>query len=442
MSQETKLGLFVLVGLTFLVVSVLMLGDFQFQSRYFLNIAFSDASGLPNKAKVKIAGVDIGAVKDIQLADGKARVKVWIYKKVKIHSDAKARIVSTGIIGSKYLELTSGSESAPLLGDNDTLEGTTPLSFDKIVDEAMEKLSSITDAFGSLNGKQFGKNLAQTVENLNNITGTIREALYEKEEKLSKTIDNLYSFSNDLAEISQDNKENLRVAIAEFKDFIIRVDSITAKIENGQGTVGKLVSDNEMGENLKTTFNELKETAREANKTLKRINYIETKWDYTLRYDGKYEVYRHDIGLRIFPRPDKYYYLGMSNVGLVNPDIFDPQKDNTFDFHVGKIWGPANVYAGVLRSNGGLGIKFKPFWKWDPWRRLELKVEASNFSRTQPIRKPIVNLGANVEVTKWAYLGAQVEDTYSMSSINSYLNIVLKDEDLGYILGLVGLARP
>ena len=53
-----------------------------------------------------------------------------------------------------------------------------------------------------------------------------------------------------------------------------------------------------------------------------------------------------------------------------------------------------------------------------------------------------MNIGANIEVTKWAYVGAQVEDPYYESNINSYLNLVFRDDDIAYILGLVGLAKP
>ena len=165
MNQETKLGLFVLAGIVSLALTVMLLGDFQFQRRYHLNVLFNDIAGLPSRAKVKIAGVEVGAVNEITLKGNKAKISIWIKKEVKIHSDATASILSTGLIGSKYLELTMGSEDAPLLSEGDVIVGIDPLSFDKIIADVMEQFDDITQAFKGEKGESIGENLAKTLSN-------------------------------------------------------------------------------------------------------------------------------------------------------------------------------------------------------------------------------------------------------------------------------------
>ncbi|MHB9154548.1 MAG: MlaD family protein [Endomicrobiales bacterium] len=421
------------------MISIVLLGNFQFQGGYNLSILFDDISGLPDKAKVKVAGVDVGGVQNIALEGNKAKVKIWIRKGVQFHRDARAEIVSTGIIGSKYLQLSRGSADAPLLQNGDVIVGKTPVSLENMVSDVMAKIDSLVQSFQGEEGKDIGRNLAQTLDNLRAVTGTLRAGLDQQETKITGIIDNLHSFSEDIAGITSENRENLKGMIAEIREAAGKLDRILARVDKGEGTIGKLISDPQMGEDLKTTFVELRETSKQANNVLRRLNLIETSWDYSGRYDLKYKVYRHDFGLRINPRPGKFYYLGGSNLGE-DMGIKDPEPANTFNLLAGKQFGPVQIYAGVIRSKGGIGTRIKPLWKWHPWSRLEVTAEGYNFFRETPVAKPKVNAGARMEVTKWGFVGIQLEDLYYASSPNLYMNLVFRDDDIAYILGLVGLA--
>ncbi|MCK4533790.1 MCE family protein, partial [bacterium] len=127
LSQETKVGLFVLAGGIILAVVVVFLGDIPLQKGYTINVLFDDIAGLPEKAPVKISGVEVGKVLKIKLVKNKACVEVWINSKIKIYSDTKARIISTGVIGTKYMEMTMGSVDELMLKDGDTVKGINPI---------------------------------------------------------------------------------------------------------------------------------------------------------------------------------------------------------------------------------------------------------------------------------------------------------------------------
>ncbi|MCB4791708.1 MAG: MCE family protein [Elusimicrobia bacterium] len=442
MNQETKLGLFVLVGIIALATTIVFLGDFQFQRSYYLNILFNDIAGLPAKAKVKISGVEVGAVKDITLAENKAKVTVWIKKDIVIHADCRASIVATGLIGSKYLELTTGDPNTPILKDGDTIVGVTPLSFDKIVETAMEQLHEILNAFKGTGGRSLGQNLSETLDNLRKVSESLRVALYDQEDRVNRIVSNIDNFTGDLADITGDNKENLKSALANIKSASEKLDRLLAGLDKGEGTIGKLMADKEMGEDLKATFNDLKETTKEAKRALRRINYIETQWDYELRYDSRYSVAKSDIGLRFNPSPGKFYYIGASNVGEASLGDNNPEEYNTINLLIGKSFGPTTLYGGIIRKKAGLGVKVKPFWNWQPLKKLEITVEGYDFARKVPVNSANANVGMRYPVTKWAYVGTQLEDPSSRSSVNTYVNFVIRDDDLGYLLGLVGLARP
>ncbi|UPT76148.1 MAG: MlaD family protein [Elusimicrobiota bacterium] len=112
MSLETKVGAFVLGGLTLLATAIFLLGDVTFEKRYTLYAQFSDVANLSKDAPVKLSGVEVGQVRAIELVDGGARVVLSIRKGVDIYSDAAFLIGSTGIIGSKYLQVDQGRRAA------------------------------------------------------------------------------------------------------------------------------------------------------------------------------------------------------------------------------------------------------------------------------------------------------------------------------------------
>jgi phospholipid/cholesterol/gamma-HCH transport system substrate-binding protein len=446
MNQETKLGLFVLAGIACLVVSIAMLGDFHFKITYNLNIIFTDVAGLPNKAKVKMAGVEVGGVKSISLIDDRAKVKIWLTPDVKLHTDAQAKIVSTGIIGSKYLELTPGSPAYPLLKDGDTIIGITPMSIEKIVEETIGQIGEVVKSLKGPAGSNIGADLASTVNNFKRISDSLRVAMVDKGNRVSDIVGNIDSFSQDIAEITSDTKQDLKSAIIEVRKVAQKLDSLLGNVDTKESMVGRLMTDKEMGSEFKDTIADLKETTKEAKKALRRINLFETSWDYTLRYDPSYGSPKSDVGLLIKPKPDKFYYVGVSNAGVTNAGNGPPaanadESQNTLNLLLGKNFGPAQIYGGVIRSEGGVGVKVAPFWGVnDTLKKFQLVAEGYDFERATPVNSPKLNLGVRYQVFPWMSVGSQVEDIYYTSNINSYVNFSVHDDDIAYLLGLVGLS--
>ena len=125
----------VLVGL-FVVAAVVALGFLSFQvsglafsqggGEYRLHALFTDVSGLNSRAKVSIAGVNVGRVESIELdeASQSAKVSILIDSAVDfLTTDSSARILTSGLLGEKYIELSSGADE-DFLRDGDYIELT------------------------------------------------------------------------------------------------------------------------------------------------------------------------------------------------------------------------------------------------------------------------------------------------------------------------------
>lgn len=272
-SQEVKVGMFVLIGVVIFIFGVITLGDITLQRGYEVNILFDDIAGLPEKAPVKVCGVEIGKVKDINLVKGKARVTVLIKPKAKIHTDSRASIISTGVIGTKYLEMTLGSDGLPYLKEGDTLTGINPISFDEVMGKLISGLDDLMNVLGSLGGKkELGEALQDISENLKGITRKLNLALGEDErdtrgvfDDFRTSIRNLKQASQKINEMITENKEGLKDTIG-----IVRrlgpglektssaLSRIVQDIEKGQGALGTLATDKKFEADLKETIRSMR----------------------------------------------------------------------------------------------------------------------------------------------------------------------------------------
>nr|MCR4663106.1 MlaD family protein [Endomicrobiaceae bacterium] len=206
MSNELKLGIFVTIGLIAVLLTIMLLGNYSLTSKYIVNTYFDNTAGLPKKAKVKISGVDVGNIKDIVLEHGKAKVILVIDRKIKLYSDATAKIVSMGIIGTKYVEINPGTPTNKLIEHGQTINTAEGASLEELIENAVKKVDNLLDNASSGLNKDFFKNLYDTVENLKKVSKTIAD----KEKQIAQVIDNFKNFSSDLYGITQQNKQDIR----------------------------------------------------------------------------------------------------------------------------------------------------------------------------------------------------------------------------------------
>lgn len=443
MTKEFRLGLFVTLGLVLLAVAVAVIGDFPLRHHYTVHILFGNTTGLPEKSKVRIAGVTIGKVVKISLSGNKARVTVSLRPDVILHEDAEARIVNIGLIGSKYLEMTTGADDKPVLKDGAVIRGIDPVPLDRAVSSILEKLDTLTGGFGA-EGGNLGENLSVTLRNLRQLSDKLNKNFTE--ESVSDIAKNIRDFSRNADEaVAKINtalsQADLANAIKQLSKVVERVDKLVSKIEAGEGVVGKLVSDKNMGEDLKATIDSLKDTSDEAKRALRRLNLIKTYWDYTARSDFSDGIVRHDAGITIYPRPNKFYEIKMSNIKDSSSDT-DREKINTFNLQLGGEVLPGFIlHGGIIRSCGGVGFRWQPLREYNFGKKFELEAFGYDFARKNPA-KPNINVGGRFSPTPWLVVGVREEDISGSGNLNGYLNLNVADDDIAYLLGLIGLAKP
>lgn len=461
MNIETKIGVFVLFAFVVSIVGVMKLSDVRLERRYKLYFIFKDVQGLRSKSPIKIAGVEIGRVEKIELTEGQAKVVAKIDNDVAIYENARVRVRLIGLIGSQFLDLQPGSPEKKRLNDGDILYGDIARSFSDL----MDKLADLVEGKDGKGG--VGDDLKTTFANLRSVSDSLNAAIGLQKKELTELVRNLNEFTvdlkgmaSDLHHITSTKKEDIEVSITKLRSLLERLDELVQKVQNGEGAVGRLVSDKEMGDEVKKTVTHLKQTAESAKDVLARFTKMRSFWEFQLRAVPGSASARGDAGIRLQPREKKYYYLGVNNAGDRKDEfrnVGDYEKKNTITAVLGKQFGPVFMEVGAIRSSAGVGLKYYPFKNsikdtesGDSHRRVEFNLQAFDFPRNETrgragqerkFSNPQYNLGAKYRVNRWVYLGAGMEDLAELRQYNLNTHLVFEDRDLAYLFGFVSFAR-
>src|ERR1041384_2622489 len=164
MSSPFRLGIFVVVALLMLGAAVFLIGDKQllFHRTYRLNATFQNAAGLAGGAGVRVAGIQKGTVKRIELpqtSGGEVLVEMNLDEATRpvVKKDSIASIASEGLVGDRYVEISMGSDKTESVREGDTIHGEPSLQLadmmkkaDQILDNAQGAVQDVGLMMGNL----------------------------------------------------------------------------------------------------------------------------------------------------------------------------------------------------------------------------------------------------------------------------------------------------
>ena len=277
---NAKLGIFIFMGSTLLVVLIFLLGnkDQLFASTFTVKAHFINTEGLRNGASVRFGGIDVGAVKSIQIVDdttGRVEVTMRVKEEVKrfIKKDSRASIETEGLVGNKVVMITMGSAGAGEITDGGRILSKEPLSFADIIAETQGIMAYTKD---------MTKNLAEIVYKVNEGEGTIGkiindDKLYNAATNLTNTADkNLNSISNDMKGVIalfDDLGKGVEDVVANVNNIVTKIDTVLQGVSEGKGLLGSLVSDKgKEGQSLNQILDNLVVVTAEAKTSASRLS--------------------------------------------------------------------------------------------------------------------------------------------------------------------------
>ena len=256
---KIKLGLFVAVGFALFVAAIFIIGKQKnlFNPVFKLTSTFSNVSGLQVGNNIRFAGINIGTVENIIIVndttvrvDLLVKTDVWQF----IKSDCKVTLGSDGIIGDKLIIIIPGSSDAPLAKKGQRLESIETI----VKSEIMARLDATT-----ANIEDISKQVSDIAGKINSGNGILNSLIRDSilAENLNQTIANLTSFSNGLTG-SDVVMASLKVTASNAEDISHQLALIMNKINKGDGTIGRLVRDSTIAENLNQAILNLKKSSQ------------------------------------------------------------------------------------------------------------------------------------------------------------------------------------
>lgn len=235
---ELKVGLFVMLALGILSYLVMRAGDFYMKPGYTVRFVFSFVQGVDAGTPVKLAGVSVGEVKQIQVLrnpQGETQVELltWIAQGVYIEDDAKAVIKSLGMLGEKYIEIIPGTPGNNKIGNGSTVIGKTPF--------AME---------------DFAEGTRQLVGQLQQLTDNVNQVVSDPEFKAS--VKGTFVNANNTFLAADTAVKNLTQASEDLKDASKSAKIVLGRLRDGEGTIGRLLKEDSIAKDLEAFAADIK----------------------------------------------------------------------------------------------------------------------------------------------------------------------------------------
>jgi phospholipid/cholesterol/gamma-HCH transport system substrate-binding protein len=268
LSVEKKVGIFFVLGLIILGV-LLEVGEKwnPFQKNIHYKTYLTSITGLKVGDPVRLAGVDVGRITDIVILTDKIEIDFEVKPGTRIKTDTVAGLRLTNLLGGQFLGISFGSPNAPLLEPGGTVKGKDVANIDIIVDNLSDVVKDAKSLVNNLN-----KNQELVIKKVSNILDDNRGSLKAALANLDSITYKLDKGNGSLAMLLNDGAlyRDASSTVASFK-------TVAAKLEKGEGTLGKLVNDDTLYRDTSSVVADLKGGVKDLNAGFRDIKDITAK---------------------------------------------------------------------------------------------------------------------------------------------------------------------
>lgn len=347
-------GAAIKVGITALGIALLGFFGFKFvakgisgNSGYHVWCKFRDATGLADKSRVQIAGLNVGEISDRRLMDGMARLGIHIKPEIELWSNATIFKKSSSLLGEYYLEIDPGTPNAPdpinpaqvvanrrlVEGDQivNVVEAVTTTDILVQVQETLPVLRAIlTDVqritqgplqdiahsvqtgvdrnsaaaeqllkhmdqialdVRSITGGQAQDDIKKSISNIRDITEGVRSLVGTGQGEVTSTGDKL-----------RQDLDKIGTAVDNLNRTLDNIATVSDKVRAGEGTVGRLLNDDTIATNVE-------QITEDAGGFIRSLTRLQTLVGLRSEYNILANTLKTYVAIQLQSRPDKYYLI-------------------------------------------------------------------------------------------------------------------------------------
>lgn len=270
LSNEVKLGMSIFAAVIVFVGGIIYLRGVDFQKReYTLTILYDNVNGLQEGNPITIAGLAVGKVEEMKLIGTAISVKVQIQNKVQFPVDSKAYIKSSSLMGGKLIAITPGIEPE-VLHNGDTLTGSYEADLTELTSTLAPISSNVLGILERVNttfDEKTRRNIQNILADVNRSSSELERIIHDQGKRLDFAIGNFALFSSNLSRfainldsIALSQRTNLDTSMAmirivtynlqqasqNLRSTTQSLDVVLGKVEKGHGTLGKLVHEDKL----------------------------------------------------------------------------------------------------------------------------------------------------------------------------------------------------
>lgn len=403
-TNELKVGCLTLGVLALVAVGGLSTLDGLWPGEpfYTVHVLAPNANGLYAGTKVKLAGVEIGAIRDIEVVGNQARLELELRDAYKLPTDSVAELKASGLLGEYFIAVDLGREDA-IVPDGGRLQfGEEPGDVDAVIKQfegISEDVKAITKAMRELaENRENSEHIESTLANVDALSLELRLLAEQNRHDINAIVDSIGRLTKTLEDFSVETRDDVDVEMDKLHDATDKLDaaladveSITQKIDDGQGTLGALINDD-------TTIDALNETIENANDVIESFSGLRARVYYTGRFylgtqpsDTDTFFYgnplapnlsgglgysgSNTIGIQLMPQEDFWWVFEINDYpqgNLTATEHFFPEQgyaytewtreqNYRFTFQMEKRWHDVSLRLGIKESGGGVGATFYAF---------------------------------------------------------------------------------
>jgi len=482
---EAKVGLFITLSLFFLFLLLTQLSSFDtlFKKSYPVLAQVEDGTGLKERAKVKLKGVDIGYLEEITLVNNEVQTKLMIDEGVQIPNDSIITISQDSLLGGKFIDIKPGDSTVPL-GINQLLSKEEKVSSiadaSTSADEAFQEIALLVKDLRDIFNDGGKADIQSTLSNLEEFTGMLASVSREQNQTIQKIIENTNetvlkfgTMSDEIIKTSQEFQSTGKSINKDLPKIMARINEITKSLNSVSATLdqklptamdkfvrlednlNRTIENNDSSLNKALTsvdgfFTEGTETMNKIDKYLDAA--IRSELHLEMRADNVYDddgYSKSHMNFVLKPDPTRYYMLGLTSRpsfekddsyarGYAGNQIHE-SSDFLFSAQYGKRYDDLLFRIGLIENQGGFGIDY--FALNDT---LKFSTELSDFNAVNDVRGSNPNLTTTIRYQFFKHINTYVAANNILNakanSISAGVGVSFVDNDLKNLLGTAAAA--
>ena len=458
-----------------------------------------DALGVAKRSRVLMAGIDVGYIESIELEGARARLNMRIRNNVPLYKDAKLAKISESLLGDKLIDLAPGNDVEHPLPDGGQIvnvyeeKDITEIfrTLDGITLDIQSVTRSLRDTIGrfdeddSLGGVM--RHMIEISENVASLTRRVNETFDRGSDKIDRILDDVAGVTSgtrgryaEILDNIRDVSADVKKLVANLNDIVGRgeedwkdsvggvketlekasrtldnLDNITRKINEGHGTLGRLVNDDKVLAKAEGVLDD----ASTFTRPLARLKIdIDLRSEYHVRQNAA----KNYLALKLIPKSDKYYMFELIDDPRGKVEVVETCRDTTncdpedrdkeiritddfkWSLQFAKRFYFVGLRFGIIEGTGGLGMNLY-FFEDD----LEFKFDIFQFGKNEFGASALPRLRAMVMyqpswLANHIYIAAGGDDFLNSEVFDYFFGagIHFTDHDLKAIFTAAGVPSP